>query len=146
MTWSMMPAATQNAGETAATLSGVGIETVARGFEVVGVGLLIVGSLIAAGEATARLVRRPPARWSVKAATQELRADLGRAMLVGLEFLVVADIINSVVIEPTLSSIASLGLLVLVRTFLSWSVEVEITGMWPWRRATTPKSPEATEI
>jgi uncharacterized membrane protein len=62
------------------------------------------------------------------------RSNLGRAILLGLEFLVAADIINTVAIEPTLQSLLILGGIVLIRTFLSFSLEVEIEGRWPWDR------------
>jgi uncharacterized membrane protein len=62
------------------------------------------------------------------------RSSLGRAILLGLEFLVAADIINTVAIEPSLESLAILGGIVLIRTFLSFSLEVEIEGRWPWER------------
>ena len=62
------------------------------------------------------------------------RSNLGRAILLGLEFLVAADIINTVAIEPTLQSLLILGGIVLIRTFLSFSLEVEIEGRWPWQR------------
>lgn len=61
-----------------------------------------------------------------------LRVRLGRALLLGLEILVAADIVRTVVLEPTLQSVIVLGLLVLIRTFLSWALEVEIEGHWPW--------------
>jgi len=60
---------------------------------------------------------------------------LGKALLLGLEILVAADIVRTVVLEPTLQSIAVLGLLVLIRTFLSWALVVEIEGRWPWQPA-----------
>ena len=63
------------------------------------------------------------------------RSDLGRGILLGLEFLVAADIIDTVAIEPTLNSVAVLAGIVLIRTFLSWSLQVEIEGRWPWQRA-----------
>jgi len=59
---------------------------------------------------------------------------LGKALLLGLEILVAADIVRTVALEATLVSILALGLLVLVRTFLSWSLTVEIEGRWPWQR------------
>ncbi len=62
------------------------------------------------------------------------RSNLGRAILLGLEFLVAADIINTVAIEPSLQSLLILGGIVLIRTFLSFSLEVEIEGRWPWER------------
>lgn len=62
---------------------------------------------------------------------------LGRALLLGLEILVAADVVRTVALEPTLENIASLGLLVVVRTFLSWSLVVEIEGRWPWHQTHT---------
>jgi uncharacterized membrane protein len=59
---------------------------------------------------------------------------LGRAMLLGLEILVAADVIRTVALEPTWDNVAALGLLVVVRTFLSWALVVEIEGHWPWRQ------------
>ena len=63
------------------------------------------------------------------------RERLGNSLLIGLEILVAADIIRTVALEPTLENVAILGILVLVRTFLSWSLVVEIEGRWPWRAA-----------
>ena len=62
-----------------------------------------------------------------------LRRRLGRAILLGLEFLVAADIIATVLVRPTLESAASLAIIVVIRTFLSWSLEMEIKGRWPWQ-------------
>ena len=62
------------------------------------------------------------------------RSSLGRAILLGLEFLVAADIINTVAVTPTLISVAVLAGIVIIRTFLSFSLEVEIEGRWPWDR------------
>lgn len=60
------------------------------------------------------------------------RRQLSRAILLGLEFLVAADIIRTVAIEPTFASVGILGAIVLIRTFLSFTLEVEVTGRWPW--------------
>ena len=62
------------------------------------------------------------------------RTGLGRSILLGLEFLVAADIVHTVAIEPTLESLYVLAGIVLIRTFLSFSLEVELEGRWPWRR------------
>jgi uncharacterized membrane protein len=62
------------------------------------------------------------------------RIRLGRALLLGLEVLVAADVIRTVALQPTIASVVVLGLLVLIRTFLSWSLVVEIEGRWPWQR------------
>lgn len=67
-----------------------------------------------------------------------LRTTLGRGILLGLELLIAGDIIRTVAVEPTLDSVAVLGLIVLVRTFLSLSLEVELEGRWPWRRGERP--------
>ena len=64
-----------------------------------------------------------------------LRANLGRAILLGLEFLVAADIIGTVAIEPSFRSLGVLALIVAIRTFLSFSLELEISGRWPWQHA-----------
>jgi len=64
-----------------------------------------------------------------------VRSTFGRSILLGLEVLVGGDIIKTVVLQLTLSNIVVLGLLVIIRTFLSWSLELEIDGRWPWQRA-----------
>jgi len=64
---------------------------------------------------------------------ERLKISLGRALLLGLEILVAADIVRTVALEATLQSIAVLGLLVVIRTFLSWALVVEIEGRWPWQ-------------
>ncbi len=64
---------------------------------------------------------------------RQVRQDAGRAILLGLEFLVAADIIRTVAVEPTLANVATLGLIVLIRTFLSVALEVELDGRWPWQ-------------
>jgi uncharacterized membrane protein len=67
-----------------------------------------------------------------------VRTVFGRSILLGLEFLVAADIIRTVAVQPSLQNVGVLGLIVLIRTFLSFSLEVEIDGSWPWRRAPGP--------
>lgn len=64
---------------------------------------------------------------------KQLKARLGYALILGLEILVAADIVRTVALEATLQSVAVLGLLVLIRTFLSWGLVVEIEGRWPWQ-------------
>ena len=61
------------------------------------------------------------------------RAALGRAMLLGLEILIAADVVRTAALDPSLRNIAALGVLVIVRTFLSWSIVLEIEGRWPWQ-------------
>ncbi len=68
-------------------------------------------------------------------AYRHLRLYLGRSIMIGLELLIAADIIHSVAVDPNFATVGVLGLIVLVRTFLSWSIDVEINGEWPWQRA-----------
>src|SRR5271155_2698982 len=67
------------------------------------------------------------------------RAALGRAMLLGLEILIAADVVRTAALDPSLKNISALGALVLVRTFLSWSIILEIEGRWPWQRGAVTK-------
>jgi uncharacterized membrane protein len=69
-----------------------------------------------------------------EASYRDYRANLGRGILVGLELLIAADILKSVVVDPTLQGMLVLGGIVLIRTFLSISLDVEINGNWPWER------------
>lgn len=106
------------------------MEGTVKVFELVGVTVLLVGGLLAFGVYFLRLLTGT----SRRRAFDEVRASLGRAILLGLEVLVVADIIRTIVVTPTLSSAATLGVIVLVRILLSFSIDVEVDGMLPWRR------------
>lgn len=72
------------------------------------------------------------------------RQTLARAILLGLEFLVAADIINTVAVDPSFRSVGVLALIVLVRTFLSFTLELDISGRWPWQARPEPAVPAAT--
>ncbi len=80
------------------------------------------------------------------AGVEAVKRQIGRGLLLGLDLLIAADIIRTVTLEPTLENVAALGLLVVVRTFLSWSLVVELSGRWPWEldrmgtRETVPSS------
>jgi uncharacterized membrane protein len=105
------------------------MSTVSIAFEWAGVGCIVGGFLLALASA-ARLAlsgRREDAYTS-------MRSVFGRAMLLGLEILIAADLIRTVAVQPTLQNLAVLGLLVVIRTFLSWSLDVELEGVWPWRK------------
>ena len=71
--------------------------------------------------------------------------SLDGVILLGLELLVAADIVRTVAVTPTLESVVVLAIIVLVRTFLSFSLEVELTGRWPWQRSETPGTSGAPE-
>lgn len=103
------------------------------GTSVDGVGVLIiaVGMLVA----TARLLARLRDRARETGNYYSLyRQDVGRAILLGLEFLIAGDIIRTVVVAPTLQNVLVLGIIVLIRTFLSLSLQLEIEGRLPWQR------------
>jgi uncharacterized membrane protein len=101
-----------------------------RMIEVGGIAIIVLGALGATLAFLGQLLRG----LSGDDAYSLYRSNLGRAILLGLEFLVAADIINTVAIEPTLQSLLILGGIILIRTFLSVSLEVEIEGRWPWQR------------
>jgi len=112
--------------------SGTIISTVGEVVDVLGVIAIVVGVVYAIVDAAFRGLRR------VSPVYTRFRRLLGRAILLGLELLVAADIIKTVAVTPTLESVAVLAVIVLIRTFLSWSLEVEISGRWPWQKRDEP--------
>lgn len=104
------------------------IELVGKGVDAAGVAVVVVGVLIATVLALTRALRRQPASY------ESYRRLLGRSILLGLEFLVAADIIRTVAVTPTFASVGVLAVIVIIRTFLSFSLELEITGRWPWQK------------
>lgn len=109
------------------------IEWTAKLIEVVGILTIVVGTGLALGKFLFSL--QPHGQRSYRL----LRQELGKGILLGLEILVAADIIATVVTEPTLDRVLALGLVVLIRTFLSLSIELEIEGKFPWQRENDEK-------
>jgi len=105
------------------------MDGVVHGFEIAGVAVLALGGLLALAVCVRDLLSGPP-----RAAYERLRHNLGRCILLGLEILIIADIVLTVTIDQTIESAATLGIIVLVRTFLSFSLEIELEGTVPWRR------------
>jgi uncharacterized membrane protein len=105
------------------------VEYAALAIEIVAVLIIIVSIFYAISRYTLKTVQDhdPGSRY------QELKKALSQALLLGLEILVAADIVRTVALEATLNSVITLGLLVLIRTFLGWALIVEIDGDWPWR-------------
>lgn len=118
-------------GQTAAWIDSA-LRWTVRAIKIVGIGAIVVGASAAILIYFFRIVRHGPDETEY----HDLRSSLGRSILLGLEFLVAADIVNTVAIDPTLESVAVLAAVVLVRTFLSFALEVEITGQCPGRRVT----------
>lgn len=115
-------------------MGGVGfrrtVELVGQGIDAAGVGVIAIGVVAATVTFAVRSVRRPPGDDPYRV----YRRSIGRAILLGLEFLVAGDIIRTVAISPTFTNVGVLGGIVLIRTFLSFSLEAEISGRAPWRR------------
>jgi uncharacterized membrane protein len=126
-------AAAQEAGAFSRRVStdwlDLALHWITRAIEIGGIAVILVGAVAA----TITYLRQRST--GAELAYHQYRASLGRAILLGLEFLVAADIIGTVAIEPNLDSLAVLAGIILIRTFLSISLEVEIEGRWPWRRA-----------
>lgn len=101
----------------------------ATSIEAIGIGMITLFALYALSHALARLLKND----EKDAIYQEFRQLLGRGILLGLEFLIAADIIYTVAVELTFETVGVLALVVLIRTFLSFTLEVEITGRWPWQ-------------
>ncbi|WP_022894075.1 DUF1622 domain-containing protein [Agromyces subbeticus] len=112
------------------------IEAVGEIIDVLGVAAIVIGVVYAVLDAALRGLRR------VSPVYTRFRRVLGRAILLGLELLVAADIIKTVAVTPTLDSVAVLAVIVLIRTFLSWSLELEISGRWPWQKRGAPVEAE----
>lgn len=107
------------------------VELVGKVIDSVGVAVLVIGAAAAAARAIGH--RRAAGTDTYR----RFRQQLGRSILLGLELLVAADIIRTVAVTPTLQSVGVLALIVAIRTFLSFSLELEITGRWPWQKEAT---------
>ena len=109
------------------------MEHVAEFFEIIGALILLAGLVVATVLALRSLIRSRDAANAYRV----LRQAFGGAILLGLEVLVAADLVRTVAVAPTLENVVTLGIIVLIRTVLSFSLEIEIEGVAPWRRAAT---------
>ena len=107
---------------------GVTMERIAQGFEVAGVAIIVIGGVVA-------LVGGFRDFRDLDKYFVDVRRSFGRPLILGLEILVAADIIETITVDPSLESVVVLGILVFVRTLLSFSLDIEVEGMAPWRRA-----------
>lgn len=117
------------------------IEHVVLAVEALGVAAIVLGALLGILIASWQLIQHQ------KDVYQNFRRFLGRSILLGLELLVAADIIRTVAVTLSLRSVAVLAIIVVIRTFLSWSLELEISGRWPWQKTHPSElsSPEPVE-
>jgi len=106
------------------------MEAIVHGFEVAGVAVLAIGSLWALVQAIVHYIHGDHL-----IVYQQARQQIGRSILLGLEILIIADIVQTITVTSTIESALTLGIIVLVRTFLSFSLEIELDGVLPWRRS-----------
>jgi uncharacterized membrane protein len=101
-----------------------------RTIELIGVAIIAAGAFFTLAQFAVRVAGRQ----GTLDALHRFRGNFGQAILLGLEFLVAADIINTITVELSVESVTSLAVLILLRTFLSFTLEMEIEGRWPWQR------------
>jgi uncharacterized membrane protein len=110
----------------------VWVERAASGIELLAVTLIV---LVIAYATIAYVVDRYLRQTEARRVFDRYRSRLGQGLLLGLEILVAADVVRTVALAPTLQNVIVLGLLVVIRTFLSWSLVVELDGHWPWQES-----------
>lgn len=110
------------------------IEIIGRVIEAAGVAIILIGAIIA----TVTFLRRWTGTWAVGEPYVNYRQNLGRSILLGLEFLVAGDIIRSIALPPSLTSVIVLAIIILIRSFLAMELEMEISGRWPWQDKKAP--------
>ena len=110
------------------------IEKIGMAIDAAGVVVIVAGAAIGFVASAVRLSR------SESDVYRRFRKQLSRAILLGLELLVAGDIVRTVAASPSLTGVAVLAAIVLIRTFLSFSLEVETTGRWPWQKRDVPAS------
>ena len=115
------------------------IGAIGTAVEVGGVAMLVLTAIVA----SALLFIDWRREGTFAPAYKAYRRNLGRGILLGLEFLVIGDIIGTIAAEPSFENLGVLGLIVLIRTFLSFSLEVEIEGRFPWRSAERGAAPDS---
>lgn len=110
------------------------VEDVGRGVEALGVSIMVVGIVVAVAGLVVRTRPAPGGNDEDDPRVSRTRREIGQAMLLGLEVLVAGDIIRTVAVKPTFTSVGVLAAIVAIRTFLSVTIELEVTGRLPWQR------------
>jgi uncharacterized membrane protein len=113
------------------------VDAVSKAIDGAGVAVVVIGLLVATGG----FLLAMQSRRGRGGAYVTYRQQVGKAILLGLEFLVAADIIRTVAVAPTFEGVGVLAIVVLVRTFLSFTLDVELNGRWPWQSARDGASP-----
>jgi uncharacterized membrane protein len=111
------------------------IKWVAVGIEAIAIGIIVVGAIATTIVFLVRIIKEG----ALDDCYRRFRSDFGKAILLGLEFLIASDIVGTVAVGPTYTDLGILALLVVIRTFLSFSLELEITGRWPWQPNTADR-------
>ena len=112
------------------------IRWVAVGIEALAIAIIVLGAIVTTAHFLNRLLKE-----SFDESYRRFRSDFGKAILLGLEFLIASDIVGTVAVGPTYQDLGVLALLVVIRTFLSFALELEITGRWPWQRTEAGTGP-----
>ena len=110
-----------------------GLEVITRAVEIVGAAALVVGFVVATIHCLRRYFRE-----GTKPAVKRYRKALGRVVLIGLEILIVATIIKTITLDPTVEGMGFLAITVAIRTALGWSTTLEMNGRWPWQQPRIP--------
>jgi uncharacterized membrane protein len=119
------------------------VEWAALTIEILGASVIVAGVMrVAITRGTVRYLFQ----LDKPGAYESYKHQMGRSLLLGLEFLVAGDVVRTVALDPTLNNVAVLGLLVLIRTFLGWSLGVEIEGRWPWQARREKQIPVETSM
>jgi len=113
------------------------IKWVAVGIEALAIAIIVLGAIVSTAHFLISLLKEGAFDESYR----RFRSDFGKAILLGLEFLIASDIVGTVAVGPTFQDLGVLALLVVIRTFLSYSLELEITGRWPWQRTEAGEGP-----
>lgn len=116
------------------------VDIIGKGVDAVGIAFIVIGIVVATTRYVIALRRK------AADAYQFYRVGLGRALLIGLEVLVAADVIRTVAIDPTFTNVGVLGLIVLIRTFLGWALTLELDGRWPWQNMEIPTVSRSVRI
>ncbi len=116
------------------------IERIVRIVEATGVTIMVAGGAVALATGIPAFLS-PERRSTVY---EQVRRNLGRVVLLGLEILIIGDIVRTIVVEPTFESVVVLGTIVVIRIVLSFALEVEIDGQWPWSRRSGPVPPRSS--